>query len=49
MSIAPYFWPDPTVLDQNGLLQYRTIGFEGEILEKKLSVEIDILLQEKKI
>ncbi|RKR79964.1 thiol-disulfide isomerase/thioredoxin [Mucilaginibacter gracilis] len=41
--------PTIAVLDQNGSLQYRTIGFEGEILEKKLSVEIDILLQEKKI
>lgn len=40
--------PTIAVLDQNGLMQYRTIGFEGEILEKKLSVEIDILLQGKK-
>lgn len=40
--------PTIAVLDQDGLMQYRTIGFEGEILEKKLSVEIDILLQKKK-
>ncbi|WP_442590711.1 TlpA family protein disulfide reductase [Pedobacter sp. AW31-3R] len=36
--------PTIAVIDQKGLLQFRTIGFEGEILQKKLDVEIAILL-----
>lgn len=40
--------PTIIVLDQNGLMQFRTIGFEGEVLQKKLSVEIEILLKAAK-
>jgi len=36
--------PTIAVIDQSGLLQFRTVGFEGEILQKKLGVEIEILL-----
>lgn len=39
--------PTITVLDQQGKLQFRTIGFEGEILQKKLDVEIAVLLERK--
>lgn len=39
--------PTIAVLDQQGKMQFRTIGFEGEILQKKLDVEIAILLNEK--
>lgn len=37
--------PTIAVLDQEGKLQFRTIGFEGAILEKKLPIEIDMLLK----
>jgi thiol-disulfide isomerase/thioredoxin len=37
--------PTIVVLDQKGLMQFRTIGFEGEILQKKLAVEIELLLE----
>lgn len=37
--------PTIAVLDQQGKMQFRTIGFEGEILQKKLDVEIAILLE----
>jgi thiol-disulfide isomerase/thioredoxin len=36
--------PTIAVIDKAGLMQFRTVGFEGEILEKKLTVEIEILL-----
>jgi thiol-disulfide isomerase/thioredoxin len=36
--------PTIAVLDQNGLMQFRTIGFEGAELEHKLAAQIDILL-----
>jgi len=36
--------PTIAVIDQSGLMQFRTVGFEGEILQKKLAVEIEILL-----
>jgi len=36
--------PTIAVLDKDGKMQFRTIGFEGAILEKKLTAEIDILL-----
>jgi thiol-disulfide isomerase/thioredoxin len=39
--------PTIAVIDQHGKLQFRTTGFEGEILQKKLAVEIAILLAEK--
>jgi len=39
--------PTIAVIDQAGKLQFRTIGFEGEILQKKLDVEISILLNDK--
>jgi len=37
--------PTIAVIDQQGKMQFRTIGFEGEILQKKLDVEISILLK----
>ena len=37
--------PTLAVIDKNGKMQFRTIGFEGEVLERKLSAEIDVLLQ----
>ena len=37
--------PTIAVLDQEGKLQFRTIGFEGAILEKKLPIQIDMLLK----
>ncbi len=37
--------PTLAVFDKNGKMQFRTIGFEGEILERKLTAEIDVLLQ----
>jgi len=37
--------PTIVVIDQQGKMQFRTIGFEGEILQKKLDVEIAILLE----
>lgn len=39
--------PTIAVIDKAGKMQFRTIGFEGPILEKKLSVEIDLLLGER--
>ncbi|WP_412468265.1 redoxin family protein [Pedobacter sp. KLB.chiD] len=39
--------PTIAVLDQQGKMQFRTIGFEGEVLQKKLDVEIAILLERK--
>jgi thiol-disulfide isomerase/thioredoxin len=39
--------PTIAVIDQQGKMQFRTIGFEGEILQKKLDVEIAILLQKQ--
>ncbi|MGN7990610.1 redoxin family protein [Pedobacter sp. 22226] len=36
--------PTIAVLDHQGKMQFRTIGFEGEILQKKLDVEIAVLL-----
>lgn len=39
--------PTIVVIDQHGKMQFRTIGFEGEILQKKLDVEIAILLDKK--
>jgi thiol-disulfide isomerase/thioredoxin len=36
--------PTIAVIDQNGKMQFRTIGFEGEILQKKLDIEIAVLL-----
>ncbi|SHH02849.1 Thiol-disulfide isomerase or thioredoxin [Pedobacter caeni] len=38
--------PTIAVIDQQGALQFRTIGFEGAELEHKLAVQIDILLEE---
>jgi len=37
--------PTIAVIDQQGKMQFKTIGFEGEILQKKLDVEISILLK----
>lgn len=37
--------PTIAVIDKNGKMQFRTIGFEGEILEKKLAIEIGLLLE----
>ena len=37
--------PTIAVIDKQGKMQFRTIGFEGEILQKKLDVEISILLK----
>ncbi|MNK07514.1 Thiol-disulfide oxidoreductase ResA [compost metagenome] len=37
--------PTIAVLDQQGKMQFRTIGFEGAELEHKLAVQIDILLE----
>lgn len=37
--------PTIAVLDQSGKMQFRTIGFEGAILERKLSAEMDLLLE----
>lgn len=37
--------PTIAVLDASGKMQFRTIGFEGMILERKLSAEIDLLLE----
>lgn len=37
--------PTIALLDQEGKLQFRTIGFEGAILEKKLPIQIDMLLK----
>ncbi|SER49740.1 Thiol-disulfide isomerase or thioredoxin [Pedobacter rhizosphaerae] len=39
--------PTIAVIDQAGKLQFRTIGFEGEILQKKLDAQISVLLQGK--
>jgi thiol-disulfide isomerase/thioredoxin len=36
--------PTIALIDKGGLMQFRTVGFEGEILQKKLAVEIEILL-----
>lgn len=36
--------PTIAVLDEKGLMQFRTIGFEGAELEYKLSAQIDVLL-----
>lgn len=36
--------PTIAVIDQKGLMQFRTIGFEGAELEHKLAAQIDILL-----
>ncbi|MNY06448.1 Thiol-disulfide oxidoreductase ResA [compost metagenome] len=40
--------PTIAVIDQNGLMQFRTIGFEGAELEHKLAAQIDILLEAAK-
>jgi len=37
--------PTIAVLDEAGLMQFRTIGFEGAELEYKLSAQIDVLLE----
>jgi len=37
--------PTIAVIDKSGKMQFRTIGFEGPVLEKKLGVEIDLLLK----
>lgn len=37
--------PTIAVIDKAGKMQFRTIGFEGEILEKKLAIEIEMLLK----
>ncbi|MFA4867695.1 MAG: TlpA disulfide reductase family protein [Pedobacter sp.] len=37
--------PTIAVIDQKGLMQFRTIGFEGAELEHKLAAQIDILLE----
>jgi thiol-disulfide isomerase/thioredoxin len=39
--------PTIAVLDQAGKMQFRTIGFEGMVLEQKLSAQIDLLLEGK--
>jgi thiol-disulfide isomerase/thioredoxin len=39
--------PTIAVIDQQGKMQFRTIGFEGAELEHKLSAQIDILLETK--
>ena len=39
--------PTIVVLDQHGKMQFRTIGFGGEVLQKKLDVEITVLLDRK--
>ncbi|MES2275247.1 MAG: TlpA disulfide reductase family protein [Bacteroidota bacterium] len=39
--------PTIAVLDQVGKMQFRTIGFEGLVLEQKLSAQIDLLLQKQ--
>ena len=36
--------PTIAVIDKAGEMQFRTIGFEGPILEKKLVIEIGLLL-----
>jgi thiol-disulfide isomerase/thioredoxin len=36
--------PTIAVIDQNGIFQFRTVGFEGAELEHKLSAQIQILL-----
>jgi len=41
--------PTIAVLDQQGKMQFRTIGFEGEVLQKKLDVEIAVLLERKQM
>jgi len=38
--------PTIAVIDKAGLMQFRTVGFEGEILQKKLAVEIEIVLNQ---
>lgn len=38
--------PTIAVIDQQGKMQFRTIGFEGAELEHKLAAQIDILLEE---
>ncbi|MBE9600332.1 TlpA disulfide reductase family protein [Pedobacter sp. MC2016-24] len=40
--------PTIAVLDQNGLMQFRTIGFEGAELEHKLAAQIDVLLEQQR-
>jgi len=37
--------PTIAVLDASGKMQFRTVGFEGMILERKLNAEIDLLLE----
>lgn len=37
--------PTIAVIDQQGRFQFRTVGFEGEVLEKKLTAAIEILLR----
>jgi thiol-disulfide isomerase/thioredoxin len=37
--------PTIAVIDKMGKMQFRTIGFEGEILQKKLAIEIEMLLK----
>lgn len=39
--------PTIAVIDQNGKMQFRTIGFEGAELEHKLATQIDILLEKE--
>jgi thiol-disulfide isomerase/thioredoxin len=40
--------PTIAVIDHQGKMQFRTIGFEGAELEHKLAVQIDILLEQAK-
>jgi thiol-disulfide isomerase/thioredoxin len=40
--------PTIAVLDKDGKLQFRTVGFEGAILEKKLPIQIEMLLEKSK-
>ncbi|GAB3922783.1 redoxin family protein [Mucilaginibacter myungsuensis] len=37
--------PTIAVLDADGKMQFRTVGFEGMVLERKLSAQIDLLLE----
>lgn len=39
--------PSTFVIDQSGKIQYRTVGFEGPIMEPKLGLQIKSLLTEK--
>lgn len=39
------FIPTVAILDSQGRMQFRTVGFEGEGLEKKISASIEVLLE----